>query len=321
MLTDYVFKQAQGKTTGSTGRRRLDSEVFAKLEIPVPTNDKLNKTLELYQYALKAKENKETNAKKLLSSIDDFVLKELGITLPKKNNDLNARIFSTTLQKLTGNRFDPFYNQKYFSKLDEIIENSKYPTKPLSDLCYSVRGVTYSGNDEIQDNNGFGIIRANNITLKTNSLNFDEVRFIRKDSLVLNSQMLKKGDILMSAASGSKEHVGKVAFIDHDLPFYFGGFMSVLRCYEKEIIPEYLFFFLRSKIYREVLFRVLGGTNINNLNFSMISNFKIPLPSIEKQKDIATEANRRRFEAQRLEKEAKETLEQARQEIEKIILE
>ncbi len=35
-LSDYVYKQVEGKTTGSTGRRRLDKSVFADLVFPFP---------------------------------------------------------------------------------------------------------------------------------------------------------------------------------------------------------------------------------------------------------------------------------------------
>lgn len=61
--------------------------------------------------------------------------------------------------------------------------------------------------------------------------------------------------------------------------------------------------------------------NQSGVNSSVLKNIKIPVTPIEKQKEIATEVNRRRFEAQRFEKEVRETLEKARQEIKKIILE
>ncbi len=35
-LCSFVFAQTKGKTTGSSGRRRLDPEMFASLQIPVP---------------------------------------------------------------------------------------------------------------------------------------------------------------------------------------------------------------------------------------------------------------------------------------------
>jgi len=144
------------------------------------------------------------------------------------------------------------------------------------------------------------ILRANNITLATNELNFDDIRNIKADFPVSEEQRLKKGDILMSAASGSKEHVGKVAYIAEDTEYYFGSFMMVLRANEK-VNPQYLFEFLSSKIFRGLLFRILGGTNINNLNFSMIKDFEIPLPSLAIQKKIAETANKNREKAKELE--------------------
>jgi len=88
------------------------------------------------------------------------------------------------------------------------------------------------------------------------------------------------------------------------LDYYFGSFMMVLRANEK-INPQYLFEFLSSKIFRGLLFRILGGTNINNLNFSMIKDFEVPLPSLAIQTKIAQTANKNREKAIELENEAK----------------
>jgi len=35
----FVFAQVKGKTTGSSGRRRIDSQMFAGLQIPVPNRE------------------------------------------------------------------------------------------------------------------------------------------------------------------------------------------------------------------------------------------------------------------------------------------
>ena len=53
---------------------------------------------------------------------------------------------------------------------------------------------------------------------------------------------------------------------------------------------------------------------------STIFNQSIALPKLDKQIEIGQEANRRRFEAQRLSIEADKVLEDARAEIEKMIL-
>ena len=60
---------------------------------------------------------------------------------------------------------------------------------------------------------------------------------------------------------------------------------------------------------------------IRNLIMSEYFNQSVILPELEKQKDIAEEANRMRYKAQALQQEAKQELEQARLEIESMILE
>ncbi|HPI20356.1 MAG TPA: restriction endonuclease subunit S, partial [Candidatus Kapabacteria bacterium] len=274
------------------------------------------------QEAFLIKQQKEQKAKELINSIDEYLLNELGIKIPEKDNSLPNRIFTTTFKKVSGNRIDPFFNEPYFLIIYEMLTRSKYPTKKLKDLCYSVRGVTYTSEDEIENEDGIGILRANNIDLQTNQLLLDDIRYIRADFEIPKDKLLYKNDILMSAASGSKEHVGKVALIEQDLEYYFGGFMSVLRVKDNSVLPQYLFSYLQSIIYRTFLFRVLGGTNINNLNFNMISNFLIPVPrDIGQQKVISERIFEIRNKIKGLRIEANEELEKARQQVEKIILE
>jgi restriction endonuclease S subunit len=218
-----------------------------------------------------------------------------------KKNDNNAEIFTIWSDEIES-RLDPYFYREYFRELKKELHNCKFTLAKLGDICSAIRGVTYSNDDEVEE--GLKILRANNITLATNELNFDDVRNIKIDFPVSEDQQLKAGDILMSAASGSKEHVGKVAYISEDLDFYFGSFMMVLRANEK-VNPQYLFEFLSSKIFRGLLFRILGGTNINNLNFTMIKDFEVPLPSMAIQTKIAQTANRNREKAIELENEAK----------------
>ena len=217
-----------------------------------------------------------------------------------KKNTRKLEIFTIWSDEIES-RLDPYFYQAYFFELEKQLRTCKFTLAKLEDVCSPIRGVTYSNDDEVEE--GFKVLRANNITLVTNELNFEDVRNIKFDFSISEEQRLRAGDILMSAASGSKEHVGKVAFISDDLDFYFGSFMMVLRANDK-INPQYLFEFLASKIFRGLLFRILGGTNINNLNFTMIKDFEIPLPSLAIQNKIAQTANKNREKAKKLELEA-----------------
>ena len=121
------------------------------------------------------------------------------------------------------------------SGLEELIKKlcpDGVEYKYFEDICSYVRGVTYNKSKEAQneDIDVWKVLRANNITLETNTLNFNDVKLIKKEVPVKAEQILRKGDILICAGSGSREHVGKVAYINEDIEYTFGGFMAVVRC-------------------------------------------------------------------------------------------
>ena len=124
----------------------------------------------------------------------------------------------------------------------------------------------------------------------------------------------------MSSASGSKEHAGKVAFVSENLDYFFGAFMTVLRPRNSSFSSNYLFNFLCSGLYRKYIFRYLGGTNINNIGFNKIKSFLIPPPPLEKQTEIADHIAQIRSRAKQLQQEAVEGLEQAKLEVEALLL-
>ena len=156
-----------------------------------------------------------------------------------------------------------YYREKLLS--EEELGKVGFEWKPLKEIAEYIRGVTYNKTNESPNNIGYKILRANNITLSSNTLNFDDIKVIKFDTKVKSSQMLYKNDILISAASGSREHVGKVAFIYQDIDYYFGGFMGVIRC-NNNVNSRYLFHIFTSSIFQDYLNEVLNSSTINNLN-------------------------------------------------------
>ena len=92
------------------------------------------------------------------------------------------------------------------SRLDELIRElcpNGVGHKPFNSVAQYVRGVTYGKAQEVNDGRkGYNLLRANNITLSSNTLNFDEVKIVDFSVKVKESQRLKKGDILICAGSG-----------------------------------------------------------------------------------------------------------------------
>lgn len=154
----------------------------------------------------------------------------------------------------------------------------------IKDVCEFVRGLTYSKSDEVEYSNN-AVLRATNIDLNSNRLNLTEIRYIADSVNVKADKKIRVNDILICTASGSKSHLGKVAFIEEKIDMAFGGFMGVLRA-KPNINPKYLFAFFKSEIFVEHVFNIGDGANINNLKFSQFEDLEIVLPSLPVQQKI-----------------------------------
>ena len=158
--------------------------------------------------------------------------------------------------------------------------------KKLGEVVSYYRGVSYNKKQEVSLNSGgTKILRANNITVETNTLNFDDVKEISSSVKIKEYQWLYPNDILICAGSGSKEHVGKVAYIYKTINYAYGGFMGKLVTSEA-LIPRYFFHVISSSLFKKYLDVALNATTINNLNAGLLNDFLIPIPSLEEQNRI-----------------------------------
>ena len=155
----------------------------------------------------------------------------------------------------------------------------------LQDIIQQIRGVSYKPEDirAASDADAVALLRANNI--KDGKLNFDDVVYIDKGK-VKQTQYLKSGDVLICASSGSKELVGKAAYVAHDLPMTFGAFCKVAR--PKTGCPQYIGHYFESPHYRFRISEAAAGVNINNIRNEDIAVLDIPFPSIDEQMEIAS---------------------------------
>lgn len=176
------------------------------------------------------------------------------------------------------------------SKLEKLIQQycpDGVEWKMFYDVCDLVRGITYNKGQEAKASteDSHKVLRANNITLNLNALNFDDVKLVSKDVVVKPEQHLHTGDILMCAGSGSKEHVGKVAFISDNIDYTFGGFMAVVRC-NALILPRYMFHILTSHYFSNHLDVQINSSTINNINKQVMQSFAFPVPPLPVQEEI-----------------------------------
>ena len=165
--------------------------------------------------------------------------------------------------------------------------NSKFQLIALNELASIIRGMTYPKNEQAIEETKNIILTADNITID-GRFSISKKIYLNENFQMKPEKRLLANDIFICFASGSKKHVGKVAFIDSDQPYYAGGFMGIIRPYSGKVIPYYLYSLLNSDMVREVIKESSTGANIQNLS-NAIGAIKIPLPPIDRQQQIVSE--------------------------------
>jgi type I restriction enzyme, S subunit len=159
-----------------------------------------------------------------------------------------------------------------------------WQVKPLGDVCEFQRGLTYGKSDEVDVSSNV-VLRANNVDLATHTLDLSELRYISDSIPVPAGKKLRKGSLLICTASGSKSHLGKVAYVDEDYGYAFGGFMGQLTPVPG-LDGRYLFHALTSPAYKDFIEALSDGVNINNLKFDDLRQFPVSVPPVPEQRRI-----------------------------------
>lgn len=260
--------------------------------------------------AIEIKKQKESEAQQLLDSIDAYILNELGVTLPEIKTDLKSRMFLANRSELE-ERLDPTVYKDGTKLISSLFENVKlshvafvnpggaYKGKPIGtsisfipmeaiDEVYS--GISSQGETTIADSSGF--------------------------------TKFKEGDLLWAKITPCMQN-GKSA-IARDLTNGLGCGSTeffVLRPKDERLSVEYLHVILHMKCVRETAMLYFGGSaGQQRVSSSFLENFNLPLPALAKQQEIANHINAIRQQAKQLQEEGKSILENAKKEVEQMII-
>ena len=316
-------------------------KLLKSLKIPLPPLEIQQQIVDFYQNAYQQKQQKETEAQAILESIDTYLLTELGIALPEKDNSLQNRIFTTMLSEISGGRLDPKLYDTNTTRLKRSLYNTdenrfiKSPLKKL--IVQSISGDWGSEKVDDFDKQKYKkclVIRA---TEFDNDYNLNLINPKIKFRLIKNEKLKKidiqENDLLIEKSGGSLDQpVGRIAILDNKIIneniICYSNFIHKIRINEKLINPKYLFSYLKTIYNIKLTESMQSQTNgIRNLIMSNYFNQTILIPknqdnsvNFEKQNEIAEHIQQLRSRAKHLQEEAKNILEQAKQEVEKMIL-
>jgi len=301
-------------------------ELLNSLKIPVPPKTTQEKIVQIMDNAYLLKKQNEAEAEKLLASIDDYLLGELGIKLPSQpENSLKNRIFYTSLKEISGGRFDPFFYQNHFSEFKLSLNAGIYANVKLNSLCDLQNGFAFKSNDYIESSKTFNIRMSN---IRPNN-NFDpdyNVQYLPDNySTIYKDYLLNDGDLIiaMTDMASDPKILGVPTIVSgvKDRKFLLNQRVGRLCKFDVEKINvEYLKYILGSKLIKE-FYNQLGARGVQiNISREQILSVKIPLPPLPKQQEIANHITKIRNQAQLLKEQANIAIKQANQEIEQILL-
>ena len=331
LQTNFLQKQIELSYIQTT-IPKLGIDKILGLKIPqIPPLEIQQQIVDLYEKAYTEKQQKEAEAQKLLDSIDDYLLGELGITLPKEeehltqNNDKNnsynldndnplvkkGRLFLTNLSEVTGERWNSDYYKKYYSTFMQKIHN-KYNSILLGEIVECIfQGI---GKKEESYPN-VKLLKVKNI-LKNNEIDYKSIDFLDK---VPKDKILKIDDIITPFIG---EAIKLIKFSNHtnnkDI-YSIDNNTGVIRI-NKFNNPKYICEYLNSSIGAIQINRLIGGGGVPFMGGNNFKKILICLPPLEKQNEIVSHITQIRSKANELKQEGKEILEQAKQEVEQMIL-
>lgn len=260
--------------------------------------------------AIEIQKQKESEAQQLLDSIDAYLLDELGITLPDINTDLANRMFIVQRSQLEG-RLD----STVYKNAAKLI-SSRYDNARLS----SVACVNPSGSHKsISPSTSISFIPMEMIDEVYSEISSQCETTIEEAS---GFTKFKEGDLLWAKITPCMQN-GKSAIAKNLINGLGCGSTEffVLRPKDERLSIMYLHVLLHLKCVRQTAMLYFGGSaGQQRVPVSFLDNMSIPLPPLSKQKEIADHIENLRQQAKTLQAEGIEILENAKKEVERMII-
>ena len=328
ILPNYLFAYTQlspykewvNAIQRPSAQPNINAEEYQSLEIPLPNLSKQQEIVDYINAAYAQKQAKEAEALQLLDSIDSYILKELGITLPNLKAELNDRVFYVNYSELS-NRLDPYYSLKYFQQSFEAIHLGKYPIVSLKSLTTLITsGITpKSGGDAYVDDrlNGIPFIRSGNINID-GELDFNDLLYIRPNihNTIMKSSQVRKNDLMIAIVGAT---IGQVGIYVFDNEANINQAIALVRL-KDGINVEYIKELIKSSVGQLSLNRLKRPVARANINLEEIATIQVVLPPYDIQQKIANQIQCIRLQAKALQVQGKVILEEAKRKVEQMII-
>ena len=300
---DIVEKVASRHSTGGT-RPALDYPSLKN--IPVIEGVDFSKIDE----AISSKKQKENESQQLIDSIDSYLLEELDVVLPEIKTDLESRQFIINRSSLEG-RLDPSVYKDGIKLVSEKYNNVK-----LSSCAWINPNTSFKGKDAKTP--------ISFIPMEVIDECYSEISYMLEKTIGESSGFTRfqDGDLLWAKITPCMQNGKSVVVrgLTNGLGCGSTEFF-VIRPRTSQLSIDYLQALLHMKAIRKTAMLYFGGSaGQQRVSVNFMENFNVPLPPIEKQKEIAHHIAELRQKAKALQQEGRLQLEKAKQEVEQMII-
>lgn len=297
-------------------RPELNTDEVKKIFIPIAPITVQKAIIGKSREAETVKRAKEREAKALLESIDIYLLERLGLRKPEAA--VLTTTFFTRSSLISNGRLDPYYFQREFQTMVDIINGGSYPVVELKAISTKIiSGRTPASHAYSDVTTDYPIIKAGSYT--GDYVDLEKIGYTKSK---VNSLAVRKGDIFILAAAHQAEYVGKKIVLLDSNPNSATGFVGELICLrvnEKVCNPQYLFALLNIPFVKRLLNREKRGQT-SHLYPNDIKHLRLPMPPLQVQLEIARDIKSVRESAESLFRDAKAELIRTRAQIEKVLL-
>ena len=297
-------------------------ELLKNLKIPIAPENIQNKLISIIKESYNQKEKKEKKAQNKLDSIDKYLLNELGIQqFSDEKESLKDRVFLRKFSEISGDRFDAdYYRNRYYENIHYLSQNKNFKLLTLGEISLNIFQGVGQNLTAKQDNI---LLKVKNI-MNDNKIDFENVEFIEN---IPETKKLINGDIITPFIG---EAIKKYKFSVFNQPqnnfnYTVDNNTGVIRLKEK-YNPIYVSAFFMSSIGKILIEQLSGGGGVPFLGSNSANKLLVPIPVLnnnvdfDKQNMIADNIQKLRDEAQALKDEAIQIFEDAKKEVEMIIL-
>lgn len=318
ILPNYLFAYTQlspykewvNAIQRPSAQPNINAEEYQSLEIPLPNLSKQQDIVDYINAAYAQKQAKEAEAQQLLDNIDNYLLKELGITIPEVKTDIGSRMFIIQRSELKG-RYTPGLYKDAISLHSTIYDNIS-----LSHLAYVNPNTRLPYKDEKMMISFIPMESVNEIYAEIND---------NKNCIVADSKgftRFQEGDLLWAKITPCMEN-GKSAIAKDLINGYGCGSTEfhVIRPKNNDLLIEYIHSLLHMRIVRQTAKLYFGGSaGQQRVASDFLESFNVPLPYKTKQQDIVNYITNIRTRAKALQAEGKAILENAKRKVEQMII-